>query len=143
MKDKLDLTKIQGQWINYFDEKELKNKFLCMGAKLLIFDEQKPQELSFQQSNSIYDELREHLREEGDPDADQKYFINSGRKAVFGYENDKSIAIMKPMYVQQQNELEEAEDKSKFSEAKFEHQYVKYFQILDTDYETYMVTYQC
>lgn len=99
MKDNLDLTRIQGQWINYFDEKELKNKFLCMGAKLLIFDQDKPKELSFQQSNSIYEELREHLREEGDPDADQKYFINSGRKAVFEYEKDKSIAIMKPMYV--------------------------------------------
>jgi hypothetical protein len=101
MKDNLDLTKLQGNWINYFDEKELKNKFLCMGAKLLIYDPDQPQELSFQQSNSIYEELREHLREEGDADADQKYFINSGRKAVFGYENDKSIAIMKPMYVQQ------------------------------------------
>jgi len=41
-----------------------------MGAKLLVFDPSKPQELSFQQSNSIYDELREHLREEGDADAD-------------------------------------------------------------------------
>jgi hypothetical protein len=70
MKDQLDLTKIQGQWINYFDEKELKNRFLCMGAKLLIFDPAKPEELSFQQSNSIYAELREHLREEGDADAD-------------------------------------------------------------------------
>jgi len=98
-----------------------------MGAKLLIFDPDQPKELSFQQSNSIYDELRVHLREEGDSDADQKYFINSGRKAVFNYENDQSIAIMKPMYVQQQTELEEPEDKNKFSEEKFEHQYVKYF----------------
>ena len=68
MKDNLDLTKIQGQWINYFDEKDLKNKFYCMGAKLLIFEPENPKELSFQQSNSIYQELRDHLKEEGDPD---------------------------------------------------------------------------
>ena len=47
VKDNLDLKRIQGQWINYFDEKELKKKFLCMGAKLLIFDEKVPNELSF------------------------------------------------------------------------------------------------
>ena len=91
-----------------------------MSAKFLAFDEKTPNELSFQQANSIYEQTREHLREVGEPDADQKYFINSGRKAVFENENDKSVAIMKQMYVQVNNEIDKPEDKENFNEAKFD-----------------------
>ena len=47
VKDTLDYNRIQGQWINYFDEKDLTNRFLCMSAKFMVFDENKPNELSF------------------------------------------------------------------------------------------------
>jgi hypothetical protein len=85
--------------MNTFDERELKDQFLCMSAKYLIFDEKHTNQLSFQQANSIYDNMRAHLREIGDGDiADQKYFINSGRKAVFNAANDRSIASMDSTY---------------------------------------------
>ena len=43
----LDYSKLQGQWINYYDEKELAQQFTCMSAKFLQFNEQKKYELSF------------------------------------------------------------------------------------------------
>mmetsp|Transcript_17043 Transcript_17043/g.26329 ORF Transcript_17043/g.26329 Transcript_17043/m.26329 type:complete len:81 (+) Transcript_17043:2-244(+) len=45
--DSLDLRRIQGQWITMYDEKELANQYLCMGAKFLQFNDKDPQELSF------------------------------------------------------------------------------------------------
>ena len=71
--------------------------------------------------------------------ADQKYFINSGRKAVFNYPNDRSIATIDTTYVQIENELAKKEDPNQFNEHKFEAMYRKYIQILDTDYTGYMI----
>ena len=73
------------------DEKDLTNQFLCMSVKFLQFDHTRSNELSFQQANSIYDNMRAHLRETGDAEiADQKYFINSGRKFVFNRDGNKA-----------------------------------------------------
>ena len=72
----LDVTQIQGQWINTLDEKPLKDQFVCMGSK---FKEKSPKHLSFLQANSIYEDTRKSLREVGEKEADQKYFVNAGR----------------------------------------------------------------
>ena len=96
----LDYYKIQGPWINLFDEKDLADQFLCMSAKFVQFDESKHNELSFQQANSLYEVTRQHLRETEDAEiADQKYFINAGRKVVFNYPNDKSVGKVETTYV--------------------------------------------
>ena len=47
MSEGLDMKAIQGKWINLYDEKELKDQFLCMSAKLLQFDDNNEKELSF------------------------------------------------------------------------------------------------
>ena len=96
VKDSLDIDKIQGEWIAYYDEKELTNQFLCMGIKLKKLD---ANSVSFQQANSIYEVTRQHLREVGEPEADQKYFINSGRKVVFNDAKDKSVGAIEVMGV--------------------------------------------
>lgn len=83
------------------------------------------------------------MREQGEKEADQKYFINSGRKAVFDDPDDKSIANMRWAYVQKENDLKESEDESKFNETKFDDQFLRFSQILDTDYTGYMVVYSC
>ena len=74
-------VKIREQTI--YDEKDLIQKFICMSSKFLIHDESKPNELSFQQANTIYDHTRQYLREIEDPDSEQGYFINPGRQATF------------------------------------------------------------
>lgn len=35
VKADLDYSKLQGMWINMFDEREIKDHFLCMSLKLL------------------------------------------------------------------------------------------------------------
>lgn len=115
-----------------------------MSSKFSLTDEDKSNELSFQQANSIYDVMRDHLRNTGDADiADQKYFIQPGRKALFNYPHDRSIATVKQTYVQVLNELAKDEDKNEFNEHKFEDMFTKYMQVLDTDYEGYMIVYMC
>jgi hypothetical protein len=47
MSSGIDMKAIQGKWINLYDEKELKDQFLCMSAKLLQFDDENDKELSF------------------------------------------------------------------------------------------------
>ena len=86
----LDLDKILGHWINYFDESELIRDFDCVSSKLQKVDDDRT--LQFLNANSLTDETREFLRNEGDPDADKKYFINEGYKLHFNSSEDKSIA---------------------------------------------------
>ena len=64
----LDYYKLQGPWINSYDEKDLANQFLCMSSKFLQFDETKKNELSYQQANSLYEVTRKHLKETEDAD---------------------------------------------------------------------------
>ena len=61
----LDYSKMYGNWINIYDEREITNSFLCLSAHF----EPTGQEniLAFKQANSIYPETREALREQGDP----------------------------------------------------------------------------
>ena len=72
-----------------YDEKELTNQFLCMSAKV---DPHVADSFDYMQANSIYEVTREHLREIGEEGADQKYFINAGRRAVFRSPADRSLA---------------------------------------------------
>ena len=133
---------IQGKWINLYDEKELKDQFLCMSAKLLQFDDNNEKELSFQQANSIYEDQRQALIEQGAEEARNKYFINNGRKAVFKYD-DPSAALIQHMSVQVANELAKEDDPNEFNEVKWDDMMVRQMQILDTDYVTYMLVYTC
>ena len=47
------------------------------------------------------------------------------------------------MFVQIEKELEKEEKEDEFNIYKFEQQYVKYMQILDTDYKDFLVVYTC
>ena len=50
---------------------------------------------------------------------------------------------MRWAFVQKENDLKENEDESKFNETKFDDQFLRFSQILDTDYTSYMVVYSC
>jgi len=80
MSESLDLEKVLGHWINYYDESDLIKDFECVSSKLQHVD---PKTLQFLNANSLTEETREYLRKEGDPDADKKYFINEGYKLFF------------------------------------------------------------
>lgn len=80
-----------------------------MSAKFLQYDDHDKSKVSFQQANSIYEITRQALRETGAEEADQKYFINSGRNMNFNQE-DKSVALMEPAFVQILNELKTPDD---------------------------------
>eukprot|EP00355_Strombidium_rassoulzadegani_P000924 CAMPEP_0168615352 /NCGR_PEP_ID=MMETSP0449_2-20121227/4459_1 /TAXON_ID=1082188 /ORGANISM="Strombidium rassoulzadegani, Strain ras09" /LENGTH=165 /DNA_ID=CAMNT_0008656087 /DNA_START=155 /DNA_END=649 /DNA_ORIENTATION=+ len=116
-----------------------------MSTKFLQFNDEDKSEVSVQQANSIYEVTREALREQGQKEADQKYFINSGRKAVFnlGEGSDKSIASIGNMFVQINEEIAKPEDPASFNVHKLEAQFLKYMQVLDTDYSNYLVVYTC
>ena len=115
--DSLDVSKIQGQWINTLDEKQLKDQFVCMGSK---FQERTKKHLSFLQANSIYEQTRQSLREVGEKQADQKYFVNTGRSGVFTHPTDKSVGFMKSTFTDVKKALKEEDDPTKFNEHKFD-----------------------
>jgi len=61
----------------------------------------------------------------------------------FRVPDDASAAIMEPGFVQVVNELKTPDDPDKFSEHKWDNMYLRYMQVLDTDYKNYMVMYSC
>ena len=78
------------------------------------------------------EETREYLRKEGDPDADKKYFINEGYKLHFNNLHDKSIADIFDF-----NAEITPKDKNDPND------FIRYSQVLDTDYDNFLVLYQC
>lgn len=125
--ESLDLARLQGEWTILFDEKELINQFICLSVRFLQFDPNKANELSFQQANSIYEVMRQHLRETGEKEmAAQKYFVNSGRKAVFQTGPDKSVAQMQATYKDVIEKLQKPDDINEFNEVKFSNMFAKY-----------------
>lgn len=53
------------------------------------------------------------------------------------------MALIEPAFVQMINELATPDDPEKFNEVKWDNMYLKYAQVLDTDYTNYMVVYTC
>lgn len=60
------------------------------------------------------------MRSLGELEADQKYFVNTGRKAVFNHPTNKSVAYMKSTFKDIIASLEEEDDPTKFNENKFD-----------------------
>ena len=139
--------RLEGPWITTYDEKELTNQYLCMGVnfKQLKDGSTDAPQLAFEQANAIYEETRKALREQGENKiADQKYFVNAARKWVYDIEgDDRSVASIDYSDEALYRTLRQGDTPEKFNEYKFEKQFVKYSQILDTDYDSFALVYSC
>ena len=101
--------------------------------------------LEYSQANAIYESTRQHLREIGEHKlADQKYFVVPPRLASF-QESEPSFAkmIIIPHTSKEHSTLTAKDDPDTFNELKFKDMLAKSMQVLDTDFDNYLVLYTC
>ena len=65
-----------GPWMTLIEDKRLADKFTCLGAR---FDMISENALSLSTSNTVPESTRVEMKEDGNPDADDEFFINMGR----------------------------------------------------------------
>lgn len=74
---------------------------------------------------------------------DEDFFIDIAMELYYVHENP-TVAYVENNRLQPQGATEETkEDASQFNEAKFDRQFLKYFQIIDSDFSNFMTTYTC
>ena len=115
-----------------------------MGTKFeeMTEDGKKAKNLKFSISNGLSYDNKEELYEDEHPGVHQDYFIYEGRQLTFNTEGDLSIARLEYQKVHEANHAHSVQTDT-FDPYVFDSQYTRYFQVLDTDYDNYMLVYSC
>ena len=147
-----DPHKLVGPWINLIDEKDENLDKTCMGSKIVHSHEAQDDDhplFEFFQSNSITNTMRNKLRQSDDPAAHDQYYVSMGMQLHFRNRLDKTIGYLEYSeldldydHPENYDENQEAEQIS-FDPYVFDSQYLRYVQVLDTDYDNYFVMYAC
>ena len=76
---------------------------------------------------------------------DEQYVIRVGRQMNFRHPSDKSIAYLEPhgIHTPHIHNLTELHNMNELAHDHFDMQFLRYSQVLDTDYDNFVLLYTC
>jgi hypothetical protein len=158
VKDNLNHTRLAGIWKVAYDEKILNHNFTCMGTKMIPFADfevddgpdtktiEQGKMLELMTSHGLTDSFRSWLNnEENDALGDEQYVVRVGRQLNFRHPSDRSVAYLEPhgVHTPHIHNLTELHHMNELSHDHFDLQFLRYAQVLDTDYDNFVVLYSC
>lgn len=83
--------------------------------------------------------LEWQLTQDPEFDEDQEYLVDMARDLRWSYKNDSSIAYIR----RAKNPDYKEKEKHEFDEYVYEQQFLRWAQVVDTDYDNYLVLWHC
>ena len=118
----------------------MQNQYVCMATKLKyeIEDAGVHETLKYSLTNGL---PKKAIKAFGNQEVQQNYWTHEGRMLMFDQKDPTVASIMhsKVHHDYQYNKV----DTDSFDPFLFDSQFLKYAQILDTDYENYILLYTC
>ena len=136
----LDVQRLKGVWINLWGEKQ--DQHTCMGTKFENIDGNGANSLSLSTSNSVTNIHVHNLIADQHPHMAQDYHIHEGRQLTFDNSSDSTLARIEYSKVHKVDKNHHVENDT-FDPHLFDSQYLRYAQVLDTDYDNYILLYSC
>ena len=151
---------MEGVWKVYYDEKKLNENYTCSGIRLDHYNE-KPEDhkheeennflkntelniLRFKTSHGMQEKFREYMSQHDHLAAQEPYVTIFNKQLNFRNKQDPSIGYIEPERMGFDDfSFDENDEYALHDVGAFESQYLRYAQVLDTDYDNFAIVYSC
>lgn len=135
-----DFHKLAGVWIRAIDEKDFASNYTCLSCNFEPLNKTFAGMFMAEQFTESHKEFQLSMNK--DFDEDQEYLLDINRFLEFSHKSDPTIGYVRTER-QKETRTEEQITANAFDPWLFEQQFLRYGQVVDTDYDNYFIFWSC